>query len=498
MRVLNDYSSPVRGDIMSEDIDIAVIKKRSLTGVVALTSRTFLLQIIAFAATFLLTIFLSPQIFGVFYVVSAIINFMGYFADIGLAAALIQKKEELTQEDLATTFTIQQILVGTAVILAFSFSAKLTGFYHLDNAGLWLLRSLIVSFFLSSLTTIPSILLERKLAFDKLIIPQILQTLGFYTVAVVLAWRGAGIVSFSWAVLVRAVIGLVAMYIVSPWKIRLHISRDVAKRLLRFGVPFQLNGFIALLKDDLLTVFLGKVLPFSEVGYIGWAKKWAEVPLRLIMDSVIRVTFPAFSRLQESGKHLTAAVEKTLFGLAASIFPISVGLLFFVKPLVAVIPKYEKWEPAIIAFYLLTITSVFAGLTTPLTNALNAIGKIKVTLGLMVMWTVLTWALTLTLIRPFGFNGVPMAFLAVSTSIVVVVYLVKRFIEFSFWQGVIRPLAAAVVQSIFYAVLLPRVPHSVAWLTATGLAGVILYGMLVWVFEKKRITDTLQSFRSTQ
>ncbi len=132
-----------------EDIDIALIKKRSLTGVVALTSRTFILQVISFAATFLLTIFLSPQIFGVFYVVSAIINFLGYFADIGLAAALIQKKEELTQEDLSTTFTIQQLLVGCAVILAFLFSGSLGNFYHLDSSGLWLLRSLIFAFFSS-------------------------------------------------------------------------------------------------------------------------------------------------------------------------------------------------------------------------------------------------------------------------------------------------------------------------------------------------------------
>ncbi len=480
---------------MPEDIDIALIKKRSLTGVVALTSRTFILQIISFAATFLLTIFLSPQIFGVFYVVSAIINFLGYFADIGLAAALIQKKEELTHEDLATTFTIQQILVGTAVVLAFIFSGPLADFYRLDTAGLWLLRSLIVSFFLSSLTTIPSILLERKLAFDKLIIPQILQTLGFYGVAVVLAWLGWGIASFTWGVLVRAIIGVIAMYIVSPWHISFHLSGGVARRLLKFGVPFQLNGFIALLKDDLLTVFLGKALPFAEVGYIGWAKKWAEVPLRLIMDSVIRVTFPAYSRLQESKEHLRAAIEKTLLGLSTAIFPISVGLLFFVHPLIDIIPKYAKWEPAMTAFYLLTVSSLFAGLTTPLTNALNAIGKIKVTLGLMVMWTALTWAFTVLFIRMYGFNGVPMALLAVSTTIVVVVNLVKRYVEFSFWKNVIWAFIGAVFQGLWYLFVLGRVPHSLGWLILAGVSGGILYAGIVWTFEKKRIMETITSFR---
>ncbi len=480
-----------------QDVDIALIKKRSLTGVVALTSRTFILQVVAFIATFLLTIFLSPQIFGIFYVVSAIINFLGYFADIGLAAALIQKKEELTHEDLATTFTIQQILVGTAVTLAFIFSGPLAGFYQLDGSGLWLLRALIVSFFLSSLKTIPSILLERKLQFNKLIVPQILETLGFYIVAVWLAWGGYGIVSFTWAVLTRAIVGLVAMYVVSPWRMTFHISRNVANRLLKFGVPFQLNGFIALLKDDLLTVFLGKILPFADVGYIGWAKKWAEVPLRLIMDSVIRVTFPAFSRLQESRQHLRKAIEKTLFGLSLTMFPISVGLLFFVEPLIGIIPKYAKWEPALMAFYLLTITAIFAGLTTPLTNALNAIGRIKVTLGLMVMWTALTWGLTLTFVRIYGFNGVPMAFLLVSTTIIVVVALVKREVDFSFGKSVFGACAGAIVQTLWYAGVLRVVPHSLAWLSVAGLTGVILYMGVVYALEKKRIADIIASFRSS-
>jgi len=218
--------------------------------------------------------------------------------------------------------------------------------------------------------------------------------------------------------------------------------------------------------------------------------------LRLIMDSVIRVTFPAFSRLQASREHLRAAIEKTLFGLSATIFPISVGLLFFVQPLIGIIPKYGKWEPAIASFYLLTVTAIFAGLTTPLTNALNAIGKIRVTLGLMVMWTVLTWALTLAFVQLFGFNGVAMAFLAVSTTIVIVVQLVKREVQFSFSKSVLASAIAATAQGALYFGVLRVVPHSLVWLILAGVSGVILYAGLLWMLEKKRITDTIASFRS--
>ncbi len=481
------------------DIDIEIIKRRSVVGVVALTARTFILQVVAFVATFFLTLFLSPEMFGVFYVVSAIISFLGYFSDIGLAAALVQKREEVTREDLATTFMIQQGLVIALVTLAVLFSNGVASFYRLDESGVWLFRALAVSFFFSSLKTIPSVLLERKLAFDRLVIPQIVETLGFYAVAVYLAWRGAGIASFTWAVLVRGVLGLLTMFVVAPWVPTCRFSADSARKLMKFGLPFQLNSFLALLKDDLLTVFLGRVLPFAEVGYIGWAKKWAEVPLRLIMDSVIRVTFPAYSRLQHDTALLAKAIDKTIFGLAGLILPISVGLLFFVRPMVEIIPKYEKWEPALLSFSLFVFSSILAALTTPLMNTLNAMGRIKTTLTFMIGWTVGTWALCVVFLRLIGFNGVALALLVVATSIYFVIRVTRQITRFSFISNVQGPMLAALLQGGAYALLLNVLPHTYPWLLAIGATGVILYGALLFVVERAKVGAFVQTIRrSTQ
>ncbi len=481
------------------DIDLDVIKKRSVVGVVALTARTFVLQVVAFGATFLLTLFLTPDIFGVFYVVSAIISFLGYFSDIGLAAALVQKKDEVTDEDLNTTFMIQQGLVVTLVVISLIFSQFIASFYRLDASGVWLFRALAVSFFLSSLKTIPSVLLERKLSFDRLVIPHIVETLGFYGVAVFFAWRGQGITSFTWAVLVRGILGLITMYIVEPWFPRFAVSRVSAKRLMKFGIPFQMNSFLALLKDDLMTVFLGRVLPFAEVGYIGWAKKWAEVPLRLIMDSVIRVTFPAYSRLQHDKKLLEKAIDKTMFGLASAILPLSTGLLFFVHPMVGLIPRYAKWEPAIISFYIFVFSSAIAALSTPLMNALNAVGKIRTTLSFMVGWTIGTWACTLLFMQFFGFNGVALALLFVSLSIVLVIKTAKRIADFSFIDNVKGPIVATVVQGCAYWLLLAVTPHTYISLVVLGIIGMGVYAGALFVLEKNNIYAFIGMIRrSTQ
>src|SRR5579872_6439655 len=111
-----------------EDLDIAAVVQRSVHGVFALVSRTLFIQIVSFVVNFLLTIYFSPSVFGVYFVVTAVIAFLAYFSDIGLAAALIQKKENLTQEDMTTTFTIQQTLVITACLVAFTLSPMIARF----------------------------------------------------------------------------------------------------------------------------------------------------------------------------------------------------------------------------------------------------------------------------------------------------------------------------------------------------------------------------------
>lgn len=480
---------------MAENDESAeTIKVRSIAGVVALTSRTFILQLIAFAATIFLTIFLSPSVFGLFYVVSAIIAFLGYFSDVGLAAALIQKKEHLSRDDLVTTFTIQQLLVGTTVILVLFGSSMIASWYKLDDSGVWLLRVLAVAFFFSSLKTIPSILLERELAFSKLIVPQILETLGFYVTAVMLAWLGFGVVSFTWAVAVRAVVGLFAMYIIAPWKPGIGISINVAKRLMKFGIPFQMNSFLALVKDDLLTVFLGRVLPLSNIGYIGWAKKWAEVPLRLIMDSVIRVTFPAFSRLQQDKARLRIAIEKTLFSLSVSIFPITIAMIVAIKPLIGVIPRYGKWEPAVLSFYLFAVASAVASLSTPLTNALNALGVIKTTLKLMVLWTSLTWVLTVALLPILGFNAVAFSLLLITSTLILVVLLVQRVVPFSFRTSVQVPFFAAIGQAFLSLGTIMIMGSAMPMVIVAVILGGILFGGIVWTFERNKMLALAANF----
>jgi len=473
--------------------ELISVKGKLVQGVLALTTRTFLLQIISFFATFVLTILLSPSVFGVFFIVSAFISFLSYFSDFGLAAALIQKKEYPTKEELASVFTLQQLLVGSLVIMALIISPYLGSYYKLDPQGIFLLQSLIISFFLSSLKTIPSIILERNLKFELLVIPQILETLVFYLTAIILAVLGKGILSFAWAAILRGIVGSIAIYIISPWQIRLNFRFSTIRHLLSFGIPFQANSLLALVKDDLVTLILGKLLPIAHIGYLGWAKKWAEAPLRLIMDNIIRVTFPVFARLQHDKNILSKALAKSFFFLSFFIFPASLFLMLYIKPMLHFIPKYSKWEPALVPFYLFAFSSILSSFSSPIVNALNAIGKIRTTLKLMLFWTILTWILVPLFTIKFGFVGSSAAYFLISLTAFLPIMIMRKIFYFPILHSIYKPFVTSIITLIITFAFL-NMGLNLVWVVTSFLTGISVYILITLIWMKDEIKPYLPKF----
>lgn len=462
------------------ELNLETVKKRSIKGVLALTGRTLVLNVVSLIAQAFLWAFLSPEQFGVFWIVSAVVNFLVYFSDIGLAAALIQKRDTPNETDLKTTFTVQQILVIFLLVVLFVATPFLRTKYSLTQEGIYLLYALGISFFMSSLKSIPSILLERKLQFGKFVLPQILENLFYNLSLVFFAWNGFGIMSFTYAVLIRGVIGLITMYALSPWKPGFSLSVASLKDLLRFGVPYQLKTFVSVLKDDGMTILLGSILGPLGLGYLGMARRWSQLPLRFFMDNVTKVTFPAFARMQDDKDHLKRTITRSIFFITFLAFPAIVGLVVISPLLVRVVPKYNQWIPALIPLAIISIDTVFGSFTTQLTNALDATGRIKTSFKLTIMWTVLTFVLVPVLAIKFGVIGASVAYALVGVSSVVAIIVAQKHFHFSLWEGVGKTGISAALMGVILFVLRGLLPIELYSLWILLLVGAVSYSVLVF------------------
>ena len=155
------------------------LKKNSVLSLMSLFFQSGYSAILGLIANLVLTIVLRPTTYGVYILVLSVISFLKYFSDIGLAASLVQK-DEVSQDDFRTTFTVQILLVIITISIGFLLTSFVTKFFKLPNEAIYLYWAVLVSFFFSSLKTIPSIKLERGVQFQKIVLVQIVEDSLFY------------------------------------------------------------------------------------------------------------------------------------------------------------------------------------------------------------------------------------------------------------------------------------------------------------------------------
>jgi len=470
--------------------------KSIITSVLSLFFQSGYSALLGLAANLVLTILLSPTIFGIYITVLSIISLLNYFSDIGLAASLIQKKE-ITDDDVKTVFTTQQTLIITLILIGYISTAFIKNFYRLPQEGVYLFWGLLLAFFISSLKTIPSIFLERKIQFQKIVVVQVIENTVFYLLAIILAVFNLGIMSFTYAVIARAIVGLIAMYSISFWTPRIGLSTKSLRQLLSFGIPFQASSFLALFKDDLIILFLGKVLGFAGLGYIGWAKKWAESPIRIIMDNISRVLFPVISRIQNDKVKIAKLIEKLLYYQTTLLAPTLIGLALLMKPLVDIIPRYNKWEPALPYFYIFVASAFFSSYSTPFMNLFNALGKVKISFSFMLFWTVTTWLLTPVFTQMFGLFGFPLNQLILSLTFIVVIYIAKKEVQFSFLNSVYKPLiSTGVMTSITYLLITSSSPTLSLIIFTIAFSALVYLIILKFIFKIDLISEIQTLFEN--
>ncbi|MFZ2200154.1 MAG: oligosaccharide flippase family protein [Microgenomates group bacterium] len=479
------------------ELNLDNLKSRAFKGVFTLTFRRLILKIIDTVGLIFLARALTTDSFGVFGIISFVVfTFLSFFSDIGFGAALIQKKEELSVEDTRTTFTIQQVLVSFLLLICWLVSPAIAGGYNLGNQGMWLIRVLSISLFITSFKTIPSILLERELKFEKLIIPEILETLTYNGIAVYMALHDWGVWSLVIAILARTVIGAIALNLIKPWQMGWTFSKRSASALLHFGVPYQLNSVLALIKDNVAPTLIAFWYGPAAVAYVNLAQNIASRPMEII-NIVSRVTFPAYSRIQGDLPRVKRWIEKSVSFMAYLYYPAITGLIIVAPGILQYLyaNKADKWLPALPTLLLFLAGAFPIIITTTYTNALYALGRPKVVLSLMGIYTVLTWALGAPLIYKYGYVGIAMAGLIITyVTLPIVVGALNNLVKVDTWDSVKKPLLASLIMGAVTYYINLIFTHSLLTLAFTCLVGMVTYILAIIIIDGHRLKSELATY----
>jgi O-antigen/teichoic acid export membrane protein len=194
-----------------------------------------------FCVGVLLARLVRPSDFGAIALASFFIGIGQALSDLGIAAALVQRKE-LTERHLRAALTASLLLgcataVGVAAIAGIA--ARSVGVPSVEPV----LRLLSVAFVIQGTSSVPSAMMRRRMDFRRrFVIDTVSYICGYGTVATMLALNGYGVWSLAWGSLAQTTIAAVAVNAaVRPRWSPLFARREVGE-LLGFGVASAATG----------------------------------------------------------------------------------------------------------------------------------------------------------------------------------------------------------------------------------------------------------------
>jgi O-antigen/teichoic acid export membrane protein len=436
-------------------------------GIRLLLGRQVILQVLTFAGSVVLARMLAPADFGLYAIATFVVGAVSIFGEFGLSASLIQRKAELDERDLQVGFTLQQLLTSAVVLVVFLLAPWLAALYpSAPPETVWLVRVLAFSLYLTSWRTMSALQLERHLRYERLARIEILETLSYQGVAVALAVAGFGVWSFIWATLARGLLGTVTTFCSAPWRVRLSFDRTVAASLLRYGIPFQIQTLGNALAGWVTPLMIGRLLGPAAVGYVTWASTNGRKPLVLV-ESVIRVAFPHFARIQEDRPQVERVLSRYLCALLLPSGLWFVMLLIAGTPLVRLVYT-SKWVEAVpcLVIFAAAIGLDVVGWVTGVT--LNSLGLINHTTRVVTIRSLCNLLLAIPLIYWFGYVGAAVAYLVAQAATVPFLFTalgpgaLVRVISPLKWIAV-PCLGSAAAGYLMQQVPLPLLAHTCSW-----------------------------------
>jgi PST family polysaccharide transporter len=338
-------------------------------------------QAAARAAQFLSTIALArllvPEHFGKVALAAVVWEVVALFGNTGVAATLVHRRDEEDLEALRDAAFRVNALVTTAVAAAAIAIGWGAARFYAEPSMVPIMALYAASFVIGAAGTVHSALLTREMAFGRLALVETTAAVASAALSVLLAWIGFGFWSLVAHAPAIALLRVVLLWRLHPWRPRLRGGARRWREITSYGrwvLGADLAGYVCLNGDYMIT---GKVLGEGALGVYSMAYRMANWPVEAGVWMVSRVAFPALAGLQSEPERLARVFVKMLRVVAGLSFP-AVAILFATAPdLIAVLYGSERWGGAATPIRILLPYVLVRAVGSPASQVLLATGRAR-------------------------------------------------------------------------------------------------------------------------
>lgn len=481
------------------------LKHQTFRGALFMGGSTITGRALSVVSGIVLARLLDPVQFGLISLCYIVLNVISLLAPLGLSTALVRYRGDRSRA--AFQVFVSVMVTGSVSFLLVVFwrhdLARLLGNPEVGDILPWM----AILILLDMVGRAPEALLERELAFKRMSTIALSGEVVHAVVAIAMAAAGFGIWSLIGAQLVRSASGsflCIIWYRSREWITPQPWDWSVMKELLRFGIRMVGSAAVTRFYLNVDNFVVGRELGAVALGFYGKAFSFTTSTVDNLNRTIGTVLFPTYAKIQHDPQRLTQAYLKSLRMVSALTIPIASAFLVTAPVLVPSLLGV-KWLPMVPVLQVLALMSVVKPISATAGSIFNALGKPGKNMSAGIVVSAVMLAGMFSLLR-FGTVGVAWAVVVAHVfGYFYNIYQMKKVLPGAA-RGMMPTVAPALAASVVMAggmqlsrLLLP-VPASdaggIAVLAVMVLAGAILYGAVLWFFQKPLILEVQSLIRS--
>ncbi|WP_235884989.1 lipopolysaccharide biosynthesis protein [Bradyrhizobium frederickii] len=456
-----------------------IIKPRSIvSGVIWSALDSAVGQALTLAIYMIMARLLSPQILGIVATGALALEFCRAVLIESIAIA-VQARPDPKDEDYTASFWLIAGLSLFAALALFASSGAIERFSGLSDLAI-VLKGFCIVVAVQGLSRTHEAWLTRNQLFRSLAIRSISSISVGGAVGIALAIQGYGVLALVGQLVSTSLISLVSLWVLTPWRPRLRVSRQAVIDLLSYARYVALTGITNFANANSDLIFVTWYTGAAGAGFYSLAKRLVNAVSTVIGNALNRVFFATIAGLQHDREASRSTLVDFVKYTSLLTAPLFAGIAALAPDLVVGFFG-SKWGEAAPLLAIMSITGFLTTIGLYNHSVILAFGKPHWQTWLTLIYAVSNIAIFI-LAAPFGLVAIAVGYVARA----LLLYPLSAGASMRILALGIRPYAAALMPALAGSAVMAcavvaasvTMPATSPWLR---LAALVLLGSSVYL-----------------
>lgn len=457
-------------------------------------------QSMSFVIRLVLAKLLFPEQFGIVGMATVVTGFVQVVNDIGIGAAIIQRKDQNLRESHFHTAFWTGVVWSTLLYILIGFClSPLVAEYYREPILKELIPVLSLGILSGPVNLVHKAQLTKQMNFKKMAFIDNMANAISGCLSLILAFAGYGVWSLAFNSVASILIAMPLYFWATKWRPKFIWERLAFKEIFGFGMLTTITNIVNYIIGNIDYLFIGKLLNASLLGSYTLAFVLTDTFRNRLTTVMNTVLYPVYGKKQSDLNSVKRYYLKVIEYNCIIIYPIMLYFIIYSSPFIEHVFG-SKWVGTSVPLQILAGSVIFSMMVNSNTVLIRGLGFAKLELQLQIVKAVVFIPSLLFGIHYGGINGAAWSVLANKVfAVILAQYTFNKLLSIKistrdFYLALKTPLIASMLSIVLACTLFW---YEINYLIA-ALMILLFYYSVIWLRMKSEILGTLREFKKTK